>query len=555
MHEAVDSIMSAFYRSILAAVCTVAVVVPAGGLPADRAESPAEKALARAMTALDQDDFDAALAALDEAIGLAPNLAEAYETRGWLYSELDQYDKALADYDRAIGLQPWNSRAWCSRGHVKAAMGELAAAIEDYSKAIELSPKMIGAYNSRAWAYSEMRQYDKAIADYTRCVEMEPGNPQHRIDRATCLLMSKQYATAVADLDEVIRAQPANVRAWGLRAAARLHLGDYQQGAAELKKAIALNPKDAGADYKPSSDKPLSEEAIRHGRRQVEQMLRDRPAMAEFFEDSAVLRDWAARKFAGEDFGEPIDWDPTPPRDSDAENVAPVGEQRGRIRVAAVHQFGPEEGKPRNFEQLWAGAVFELHNINYAREFLKLHQQAARGEVTKEEFVAGIWKYEYQAAQKTRAFYAHVFLPIAAAKKLQTDPGLWFASWWEEADEALERFTDKSAYPWRPYARQYDWATVCRLYQEGKLEQTLKLLEDMLADKTYNDHADVYLWMGQCYLESGTPQQAIQPLTAAIELDPNRVAAYLLRGDAYAQSGQKDKAEADYQKARQLRKR
>ena len=547
--------VSGIYRQILAVVCVAIMALPARGLPAERPATPAEKALSRAMAAIDKEQFDAALEALDEAIRLDPKLAEAYEARGWIYSERDQHDKALADYDRAIALQPQNARAWCSRGHVKAALGELAAAVEDYSEAIRLSPKMAGAYNARAWAYSELRQYDKAIADYSRCIELEPAEPQHRIDRATCLTMLKRFEPAIADLDEAIRIDGNNARAWGMRGAARLHLGDYQQGAADLNKAIALNPQDAGANYKPLAEKPLSEEALRHGRQQVEQMLRDRPAMAEMFEDTAVLRQWAARKFAGEDFGEPIEWDPTPPVDSDAENVAPIGGRRGRIRVAALHQYGPEEGKPRNFEQLWAGAIFELHNINYARQFLKLHQQAARGEVTKEEFVAGIWRYEYQAAQKTRAFYVQVFLPLAAAKKLKTDPGLWFASWWEEADEALAHFADKSAYPWRPYARQYDWATVRRLYHDGKFDQTLKLLQQMLADKSYHDHCDVHLWIGRCYMEIGSPQQAIQPLTAAISIDPNRLAAYLLRGDAYTQLGEKSKAEADYKKARELRRR
>ena len=64
-------------------------------------------------------------------------------------------------------------------------------------------------------------------------------------------------------------------------------------------------------------------------------MLHDRPAMAQFGEEAEFLRDWAARKFAGEDFGAPIDWDPSPPLHSDAEHLAPGDGENAAILVEA----------------------------------------------------------------------------------------------------------------------------------------------------------------------------------------------------------------------------
>ena len=282
-------------------------------------------------------------------------------------------------------------------------------------------------------------------------------------------------------------------------------------------------------------------------------MVRDRPAMVQFGKESDFLRQWAVRKFAGEDFGEPFDWDPAPPKDSDAENVAPTGGRRACIRVEPLHTAGPNKGKPRGFEELWAGAVFELHNITFARQFLRLHQEAAEGKLTKEQFVADIWKYEYLAAQRTRAFYARVFLPWAEKQKLPTDPGLWFAAWWESAEDTLAGFADKTAYPWRPYARQFDWMTVHRLYHDGKFRKTLALLEAMQAEKIYtHDAADVYSWIGRCHVEMGKPALAVEAFTKAIQIDPKNAAAYELRGEAYRELGEKAKAQADFAKAKAL---
>ncbi len=67
-----------------------------------------------------------------------------------------------------------------------------------------------------------------------------------------------------------------------MRGSARLRKGDYDQGMADLKTAIRLNPNDLGENYQPSSNKELSPEALEHGRKQVEKMLKDRPAMAQY---------------------------------------------------------------------------------------------------------------------------------------------------------------------------------------------------------------------------------------------------------------------------------
>ena len=109
----------------------------------------------------------------------------------------------------------------------------------------------------------------------------------------------------------------------GTRGVAWLRKGDYARGSADLKAAIGLNPSDAGAEYRPTTIATLKAEALEHGRQQVALMLRDRPAMSQFGSEADFLRDWAARKFAGEDLGSMIDWDNSPPLHSDAEHIAP----------------------------------------------------------------------------------------------------------------------------------------------------------------------------------------------------------------------------------------
>ncbi len=282
-------------------------------------------------------------------------------------------------------------------------------------------------------------------------------------------------------------------------------------------------------------------------------MLHDRPAMAGHGKDAGVLRDWAARKFAGEDFGELIDWDDSSPLHSDAEHLAPAGDEHAAILVEELYTGGPREGQPRSFEELWAGAIYELHNVNYAKEFVRLNDEAEEGTVSKEAFVAGILKYEVLAAQRTRAFYVRMFLPWAEKMKLKTEPSLWFCDWWDTPEGAIRNFTDRSAYPWRPYARTHDWATVHRHWRRSQFDKAQKLLRRMRGEEGYEDErGDVSFWIGRCLAKLDRPAEAMAAFTDAIQFDPELAAAYRARAELYEKQGEKAKAQADRAKAKEL---
>jgi tetratricopeptide (TPR) repeat protein len=383
-----------------------------------------------------------------------------------------------------------------------------------------------------------------------------PARAAERVDRfqqAKHLLAKGDFDAALARLDEAVRLEPKQAKYRGLRSVVWLRKGDYAKGIADLKAAVTLNPGDEGLHYQPGNGSRLSAAALAHGEKQVARMLRDRPAMAEFGDEAKFLRDWARRKFAGEDFVELIDWDRSPPLHSDAEHLAPGGGENAAILVEAHYTSGPKEGKPRSFEELWAGAVYELHNVNYAREFVRLNDEADRGRVSKEAFVAGILKYELKAAQRTRAFYMTVFLPWAEKKKLPTDPTLWFCDWWDTPESVLKSFSDKSAYPWRPYARVHDWATVHRFWRRGRFAKARELLEQMYDEEGYEEElADISYWLGRSLVRLNKPTEALESLNEAIRLDPESAPAYRARGELYKKLGEKEKAEADLAKAKKL---
>ncbi len=253
---------------------------------------------------------------------------------------------------------------------------------------------------------------------------------------------------------------PQHVRAQDLTAdiVVALFQGNYDEGIALLARAIEQNPNDAGQNYKPSSMRALSPEALEHGRKQFLRMLQDRPNMGKHTDENDILGKWAIRKFAGEDTGVTIDWDPTLPQSGMlAEHRIPTPDQRGAIRIAKIHPSEPRQGSPLTFEELWHGVVFELHNIMNAKEFLQLHNGAVSGEHKRDDYILNNFRLEHKALQRTRAFYCHVYLPWAKEKQLRTAPAQWYVTLWGGAEKWLEQRGDHFAFLERYYGQHYDF--------------------------------------------------------------------------------------------------
>ena len=68
------------------------------------------------------------------AISLAPQMTEAYESRGDSYVALQLYDLAIADYTRVLTLSPTDTVVYAKRAYAYAACGDLADARRDFDQ-------------------------------------------------------------------------------------------------------------------------------------------------------------------------------------------------------------------------------------------------------------------------------------------------------------------------------------------------------------------------------------------------------------------------------------
>jgi tetratricopeptide (TPR) repeat protein len=233
----------------------------------------------RGLTYLFKRDSDHALADLNQAIKLQPELAEAYVNRSVIYSAKGDYSRSLADLNQAIQLKPDLTVAYNNRGLLYVQAKDYDQAIDNFSQALklfvstdsskisppigsqlgsikfdrdvpvlnffvaELSDYMI--YINRGAAYLSKGDHDRALKDFNHAIKLRPNQPLTYANRATVYFAKQDYDHALDDLNQVIKLQPDFALAYWKRGGVYYLKGDYDRALADLNQAIKLQPNSA----------------------------------------------------------------------------------------------------------------------------------------------------------------------------------------------------------------------------------------------------------------------------------------------------------------------
>ena len=262
-----------FARNTLAAA-DAAASAPADGKPPTDAAGYLRRGTARAA----RQDYEHALADLDRACELAPQVAENFQRRAEVHLAMGQQPKALADLDTAVGLDPRRGEARLQRAALHAGMVNRDAALADLQATKEtLTPQsdlhrgVAGVYlhldlpaqaiaqldvwldnhrrdagrayalNERCWARLRLgTELDKAMADCDDAVDMASDNASLVDSRAWTHLRRGEWRDARSDFDRALKLNPAQT--WSLygRGLVRTHQGDAAGGRADLEAARKL---------------------------------------------------------------------------------------------------------------------------------------------------------------------------------------------------------------------------------------------------------------------------------------------------------------------------
>jgi len=116
-----------------------------------------------------------AKAAIEKALAIAPDLAEAHSYLGVIKTNYE-WDFAGAELEqkRAIELDPNSSDAHGAYARLLVILGRFDESIAEMKTAIELEPASAGNHHSFGWILFQSHRYDEAIAEEKRALEMDP---------------------------------------------------------------------------------------------------------------------------------------------------------------------------------------------------------------------------------------------------------------------------------------------------------------------------------------------------------------------------------------------
>ncbi|MDP1737448.1 MAG: tetratricopeptide repeat protein [Caulobacter sp.] len=207
--------------------------------------------LRRANALLTLNRGDEALADLDEAVTLDPELAYAYLVRARLLMIRGDRTRGRQDVDRAIALDPEIATAWLLRANLNLIEKQFDAAEADASRALEASDgEEIQVYEIRGYVRLQKGDYPGAIADLTRVLQEKPEDVRLLRRRAGAYVATGEFQKAIADLTVVVRTTPDDPTAYFERSVVYMQIDVYTHmtpengglAIADLNAALKLKP-------------------------------------------------------------------------------------------------------------------------------------------------------------------------------------------------------------------------------------------------------------------------------------------------------------------------
>lgn len=250
-----------------------AAIVPDCDAPGERSE--AIELFCRGMRRGDEGDTDGAIADLERALALQPDLLVAQVPLGTAYYHAGQYERAIAALDIAVAQLPPNYMVLANRSGAYLRSGNLAAARADIDRALTLSPndpqllenrvviaRLAGDFQTviddaswlidhlppkaswlldRGKALGAESRLEESLMDLTRAAQMDPSADTYYYRGVTYYFMA-YYQAALADFNQVLTLDPAFEPAYLKRCSTQYQLKQFQAGLADCDEYVARRP-------------------------------------------------------------------------------------------------------------------------------------------------------------------------------------------------------------------------------------------------------------------------------------------------------------------------
>jgi Flp pilus assembly protein TadD len=168
----------------------------------------ANVALADGTKFLDEGETDKAIDALNQAVKLNPDLAEAWFRLGVAYALAEMRDENLGKANESEPTPSSKSPA-PKANSVKAFEKAVAA----YKRQIDVNSEDDAAYFNLGRAYNKLNEDEDAAKALRQAVKIKPDDTEYQTELGAILIKLAQYQEAISPLKKALELDPENIRA------------------------------------------------------------------------------------------------------------------------------------------------------------------------------------------------------------------------------------------------------------------------------------------------------------------------------------------------------
>jgi Flp pilus assembly protein TadD len=171
----------------------------------------ANQALADGNTFLDNGETEKAIDALNQAVKLNPDLAEAWFKLGIAYALIEKRDETLVEENVNAG-QPEESNSKAKRPKSNSEIA-FEKAVTAYKKMVDANDQDDVAYFNLGRAYNKLNEDESASKALKQAVKLKPDDTEYQTELGAILIKLAQYQEAIAPLKKALELDPENIRA------------------------------------------------------------------------------------------------------------------------------------------------------------------------------------------------------------------------------------------------------------------------------------------------------------------------------------------------------
>jgi tetratricopeptide (TPR) repeat protein len=168
----------------------------------------ANLALADGNKFLDEGETDKAIDALNQAVKLNPDLAEAWFKLGIAYALAEMRDEILVEANEAEP-QPTSKSPVPKPNSEKA----FEKAVTAYKKLIDANDQDDVAYYNLGRAYNKLNEDEDAARALKQAAKLKPDDTEYQTELGAILIKLAQYQEAIPPLKKALELDPENIRA------------------------------------------------------------------------------------------------------------------------------------------------------------------------------------------------------------------------------------------------------------------------------------------------------------------------------------------------------